>query len=75
MYVYDEYDQKIVNERVAQYRGQTQRFLDGKLKFTEIVPACRAVLEQHEFDPRPTLPQLLQLDRWAREEVTRWARY
>jgi 1-deoxy-D-xylulose-5-phosphate reductoisomerase len=47
-------------------------FLDGELKFTEIVPACRAVLEQHDFDPRPTLDQLLKLDHWARQEVMRW---
>ena len=47
-------------------------FLAGDLKFTEIVPACRSVLEQHTFDPRPSLDQLLQLDLWARQEVTRW---
>jgi 1-deoxy-D-xylulose-5-phosphate reductoisomerase len=47
-------------------------FIAGELKFTEIVPACRAVLEQHHYDPRPTLDELLKLDRWAREEVTRW---
>lgn len=47
-------------------------FLAGELKFTEIVPACRSVLEQHNFDPRPTLDELLMLDQWARQEVTRW---
>lgn len=47
-------------------------FIRGDLKFTEIVPACRAVLSQHNYDPRPTLDELMQLDRWAREEVTRW---
>ncbi|MEW5754685.1 MAG: nitrite/sulfite reductase [Pseudomonadota bacterium] len=31
MYIYDEYDQKIVDERVAQFRDQTQRFLAGQL--------------------------------------------
>jgi sulfite reductase (NADPH) hemoprotein beta-component len=31
MYRYDQYDQKLVNERVAQFRDQTRRFLDGKL--------------------------------------------
>ncbi|MDC0068959.1 nitrite/sulfite reductase [Gammaproteobacteria bacterium] len=31
MYVYDEYDQKMVDERVAQYRDQTNRFLAGEL--------------------------------------------
>jgi 1-deoxy-D-xylulose-5-phosphate reductoisomerase len=48
-------------------------FLAGELGFTEIVPACRAVLEQHNFDPRPSLQELLRLDRWARQEVSRWA--
>ena len=38
MYVYDEYDQKIVDERVAQYRSQTQRFLDGKLSEEQFLP-------------------------------------
>lgn len=47
-------------------------FLDGQLNFHEIVPVCQTVLEQHHFDPNPTLDQLLQLDRWAREEVLRW---
>jgi sulfite reductase (NADPH) hemoprotein beta-component len=38
MYVYDEYDQKIVDERVAQYRDQTERFLAGKLTEAEFLP-------------------------------------
>jgi len=38
MYVYDEYDQKIVDERVAQYRDQTDRFLAGKLTEAEFLP-------------------------------------
>ncbi|WP_305856813.1 nitrite/sulfite reductase [Balneatrix alpica] len=31
MYIYNEYDQRIVNERVAQFRDQTRRFLAGEL--------------------------------------------
>jgi sulfite reductase (NADPH) hemoprotein beta-component len=31
MYRYDEIDQRLVDERVAQFRGQTERFLAGKL--------------------------------------------
>jgi sulfite reductase (NADPH) hemoprotein beta-component len=31
VYIYDEIDQRLVNERVAQYRDQTRRFLAGKL--------------------------------------------
>ena len=38
MYVYDQYDQKIIDERVAQYRDQTHRFLAGKLSEEEFRP-------------------------------------
>ncbi len=38
MYKYDEYDQKIVRERVAQFRGQTERYLAGELKEEEFLP-------------------------------------
>lgn len=31
MYQYDEYDQTVVDERVAQFREQTRRFLNGEL--------------------------------------------
>jgi 1-deoxy-D-xylulose-5-phosphate reductoisomerase len=48
-------------------------FLNGEIGFDEIVPTCRHVLDSHDFDPDPTLDELLALDRWAREEVSRWA--
>jgi sulfite reductase (NADPH) hemoprotein beta-component len=35
MYRYDEIDQRIVDERVTQFRGQTRRFLEGKLSEDE----------------------------------------
>ena len=38
MYQYDKYDQTIVNERVEQFRGQTQRFLAGELSEEEFRP-------------------------------------
>lgn len=38
MYVYAEYDQKIVDERVAQFRNQTARFLSGELGDEEFRP-------------------------------------
>jgi len=47
-------------------------FLDGQLSFTEIVPACRSVLECHNFDSNPTLADLLRLDDWARKEMDKW---
>jgi len=48
-------------------------FLAGELHFTEIVPACRSVLESHKFESSPTLSRLVELDRWAREEIFHWA--
>ena len=48
------------------------QFLDGQIGFAEIVPACKAVLENHDFDPQPTLPELIRIDVWAREEVSNW---
>jgi 1-deoxy-D-xylulose-5-phosphate reductoisomerase len=42
------------------------------MRFLDIPRACRAVLEAHTFDPRPTLAGLLAADRWARQEVRRW---
>ncbi len=47
-------------------------FLQGQIRFTDIVPACRAVLDVHNYEPNPTLPQLLELDAWARKEMTKW---
>lgn len=51
-------------------------FLAGDLPFLEIVPWCRRVLAHHDFDPHPSLERLLELDRWARNEVVTglWSR-
>ncbi|MGE0801621.1 MAG: nitrite/sulfite reductase, partial [Lautropia sp.] len=38
MYVYDEIDQRLVDERVAQFRDQTRRFLDGRLTEDQFRP-------------------------------------
>jgi sulfite reductase (NADPH) hemoprotein beta-component len=38
MYLYDEIDQRLVDERVRQFRDQTRRFLDGKLTEDEFRP-------------------------------------
>jgi 1-deoxy-D-xylulose-5-phosphate reductoisomerase len=47
-------------------------FLAGELDFVEIVPLCRSIVEHHTFDSQPTLPRIWEVDRWARQEVTRW---
>jgi 1-deoxy-D-xylulose-5-phosphate reductoisomerase len=56
----------------AANEAAVEAFLQGELHFTEIVPACRSVLDSHPFDPNPTLERLEELDHWARQEVARW---
>lgn len=38
MYVYDKIDQQIIEDRVKQFRGQTERYLAGKIKEEEFLP-------------------------------------
>ena len=38
MYVYDQYDQQLLNERVAQFKGQMDRYLAGKIPEDEFLP-------------------------------------
>ncbi|GAB2197840.1 nitrite/sulfite reductase [Sessilibacter sp. MAH4] len=38
MYIYDQHDSQILNERVKQFRGQTERYLEGNLKAEEFLP-------------------------------------
>ena len=48
------------------------RFLAGQLGFLDIPRACRDVLDNHNYSARPTLSELGNIDRWAREEIARW---
>ena len=57
----------------AANEAAVERFLAGRLGFCDIPRACRAILDQHEFDRSPSLEQLLRLDRWARDEVSKWS--
>lgn len=38
MYQYDQYDQALVDERVKQYKNQTERYLNGELSEEEFLP-------------------------------------
>ncbi|MCL2710628.1 MAG: 1-deoxy-D-xylulose-5-phosphate reductoisomerase [Planctomycetaceae bacterium] len=49
-------------------------FLDGRLPFQNVVEVCKSVLSHHQFEPHPTLEQLLMIDRWARSEAEQWIR-
>jgi 1-deoxy-D-xylulose-5-phosphate reductoisomerase len=56
----------------AANEAAVEAFLDGEIHFTEIVPACRSILAAHHFEAHPTLERLLAIDRWARQEISRW---
>ena len=38
MYIYDNYDQQIVEDRVKQFRDQTRRYFAGELSEDEFLP-------------------------------------
>ncbi|MCX7416148.1 MAG: 1-deoxy-D-xylulose-5-phosphate reductoisomerase [Planctomycetia bacterium] len=48
-------------------------FLDGQLRFTDITEVCARVLDEHPFQPDPSLDDVRRLDGWARQEVVQWA--
>ena len=38
MYQYDDYDHQMLADRVAQFRDQTERYLNGKISDAEFLP-------------------------------------
>jgi 1-deoxy-D-xylulose-5-phosphate reductoisomerase len=56
----------------AANEAAVEAFLRKEISFTDIVAACREILDQHNFDPHPTLPQLMAADQWARQEMSKW---
>lgn len=48
------------------------QFLAGEIRYVDVVPACRSVLQNHDFEARPTLERLIECDRWARREMEHW---
>ena len=56
----------------AANEAAVSRFLGGEIAFLDIPRACRAVLDHHTFDARPTLDDLWKVDDWSRQQVGRW---
>lgn len=56
----------------AANEAAVDRFLNGQIRFTDIVQATRQVLNEHNFSPKPTFEELMRQDRWARTEILRW---
>lgn len=46
-------------------------YLNGKIKFTKIIDSVEKALKLHRSIKKPTLKDILRLDKWAREEVRR----
>ena len=59
MYRYDQYDQTIVDERVAQFRDQTRRFLAGELtedEFRQLRLRNGLYMQRHAHMLRVSIP-------------------
>jgi len=55
----------------AANEAAVERFRQGTIRFGQISTLAAHALESHRFLEQPTLPQLLECDAWAREEVCR----
>ncbi|HEX4927390.1 MAG TPA: nitrite/sulfite reductase [Burkholderiales bacterium] len=76
MYVYDEIDQRLVDERVRQFRDQTRRFLDGTLSeddFRALRLRNGLYLQRHAPMLRVAIPYGLLASRQLRKlaDITR----
>ena len=49
-----------------------QRFLDGTIRFPQIWKTVELTMAKHQSKQKPTLNEILQADRWARQEALRW---
>lgn len=49
-----------------------ERFLAGDLEFCHIPALCGEILSAHDYQPNPSLDDLLALDAWARKEIRQW---
>ncbi|MDA1159343.1 MAG: 1-deoxy-D-xylulose-5-phosphate reductoisomerase [Planctomycetota bacterium] len=49
-----------------------QRFLNNDIRYNNIHALCRDILQTHNFEPAPSLDDLIRLDAWARKESSRW---
>ncbi len=49
-----------------------EAFLQKRIGFCDIVRACQDVLQQHNFQPQPTIAQIIAMDHWARQEIHKW---
>ncbi len=53
----------------AANEAAVEKFLDGKILFTDIPKAIEGVMSRHRRKASPTIKDILAIDRWAKEEV------
>ncbi len=56
----------------AANEAAVEAFLNKQISFTDIVAACREILEQHNYEPNPSMESLIAADRRARTEMSKW---
>jgi 1-deoxy-D-xylulose-5-phosphate reductoisomerase len=56
----------------AANEAAVKEFLEGKIKFVNIVELIERCLDKHNFKKDAGLEELLSADNWARNEVTKW---
>ncbi|HEX9584690.1 MAG TPA: nitrite/sulfite reductase [Gammaproteobacteria bacterium] len=69
MYQYDEFDQQLIDERVAQFRGQVRRFLDGGIpeeEFKQLRLRNGLYMQRHAHMLRVAIPYGLFTSRQLR---------
>lgn len=47
-------------------------FLNERITFDRIPNLCRLTLDAHNFESKPTLSRIFELDAWARKETEKW---
>jgi 1-deoxy-D-xylulose-5-phosphate reductoisomerase len=55
----------------AANESAVELFRQGAIGFRDIARHAEKVLEEHDFKPAPSFEELLEADRWARNEVAR----
>lgn len=55
----------------AANEAAVELFRNGTIGFCDIARLTERALTEHDFQPSPTLDDLMKADRWARHEVTR----
>ncbi|MEL7496215.1 MAG: 1-deoxy-D-xylulose-5-phosphate reductoisomerase [Planctomycetota bacterium] len=56
----------------AANEAAVEAFIEQKIGFTDIAVACREVLDHHHFIPCPDMAEIIEADRWARQEISKW---